>query len=110
MPYGLDGRAFEVELLNGLSARCATDAPPSKHEVEVALELGFASLMALEAELQLVSSEGADTQPRIAGGSVGARLTTQIEALRAALTDLRDRTSGGRAESFELGFVLPVKR
>jgi hypothetical protein len=109
MPYGSDGRAFEVDLLNGLTARCDSQTPPSKHEIEVALELGFASLMALEAELQLIRSEGVDVQPRIAGGSVGERLAAQIEALRIALTTLRARTSSDRAASFELGFVLPSK-
>ncbi len=110
MPHGLDGPASEAELLEQLSARCESDSPPSKDEIDVSLEHGFATLMALEAQLQLITSEGAEGQPRIASASVGESLTAQIEHLKAALSELRARTGTGRAASLGVGFVLPSKR
>ena len=93
----------------GLSARCDGDIPPSKHEVEVALELGFASLMDLEAQLRLIERD-AGPHPNLTGRPVTDRLMSEIESLRTALADLRARTNSDHPPGLEPGFVLPFKR
>jgi len=100
----------EVDLLKRLLARCDGDSPPSKHEVEVALELGFASLMSLEAQLRTVEEEGGAAPRPLGGPTMTERLMLQIDALRHALADLRARTNVDHPPGLELGFVLPVKR
>jgi phosphohistidine swiveling domain-containing protein len=110
MAHTNDGRLVEVDLLNRLSARCDGDFPPSKHEIEVALELGFASLMSLEAELRIITEDaGTDAYPAIIGRSLTERLMIQIESLRNALAELRARTSVDHSPGLERGFVLPPK-
>ena len=101
---------MEVDLLNRLTARCDGESPPSRHEVEVALELGFASLMSLEAQLRILEEQAPQTQRRLSGGAMTDRLMVQIDALRNALADLRSRTNLDHPPGLELGFVLPVKR
>ena len=109
MAHTNDWRSVEVDLLMGLSARCDGEVPPSKHEVEVALELGFASLMALEAQLRHIERD-AGAHPNLTGRRVTDRLMGQIESLRTALADLRSRTSSDHPPGLEPGFVLPAKR
>ena len=75
----------------------------------MALELGFARLMALEAELELVESRNRPDAVG-AGSRTAENLKAQITALRQALADARERTrkvdtSGDRL----VGFVLPAR-
>lgn len=83
-------------------------SPPTAHEIEVALGLGFARLMALEAGLELVESRGGRTAAG-AGSRAAAGLVAQINALRRTLADVRNRTRRVDPSQQLVGFVLPAR-
>jgi hypothetical protein len=103
-----NGRCVEVELLNALSARCDAAEPPTPHEVEVAVELGSASLIVLEARLRDLESEAVSVHGALRRSSA-ERLMAQIEALRLALENLRSRTRSDHTSGLSVGFVLPPR-
>jgi hypothetical protein len=86
-----------------LRARCGGAAASAPLEVEQALELGFAKLIALEAQLQKAqaaeqAAEQNDLNP----------LVNEIEDLRGELEQLRAVTaSGPNSSPVAWGFVLP---
>lgn len=89
-----------------MSTRIRAAQRTDPHEVERALEAGFAALIGLEAELSRV-------QARARGGSEAdaAAITTfktRIGVLRDALADLRTLSMPpGEAPRIGYGFVLP---
>ena len=100
----------EVERLCSLRARCGGAAAPAALEVEQALELGFASLMTLQARMQR-----AQTAARTGNSRAGEEeryvqppLVDEIEVLRDELTKLRAATfSVASSSPLASGFVLP---
>jgi hypothetical protein len=93
----------EAPQLAAFEERFGTTSQPSQLEVQDALEQGCGYLMLLEARLQEVGS-----RPEFAGtpdgDAVRTRLTEEIEALREALSRLRETTRSRTVE----GFVLPA--
>jgi hypothetical protein len=102
-------RAIEDRILedgrrmHALADRCRTDTPPDELAVEQALERGFASLIDLEAQLRRAQRGTGDEPSRQEN-----ELLRGIEALRAAITELRRHTMPERSAAFTSGFVLPA--
>jgi hypothetical protein len=93
-----------VAVLRGMSMRIRAGEPTDPHEVERALEAGFATLITLEAELSRVRA-GSGSDPAAVG-----EFTARIEALREALTSLRTLSVPPGEARIGYGFVLPGSR
>ncbi len=95
----------ELAELRRLAARLHAHLDMPGLEVQDALERGFARLMSLEAELQQLRKE---TTASPSAMLEERRLLLWIEALRDALSELRELTSDDQ-ESWRIhGFVLPA--
>lgn len=98
-------RTAELDVLLSMSTRIRASQRTDPHEVERALEAGFAALIGLEAELSRV-------QARARAGSEAdaaaiSELKTRIGVLRDALTDLRTLSVPPGEARIGYGFVLP---
>jgi hypothetical protein len=98
-------QAAELDVLLSMSTRIRAAQRTDPHEVERALEAGFAALIGLEAELSRV-------QARARGGSEAdavavTEFKTRIGELRDALTDLRTLSVPPGEARIGYGFVLP---
>jgi hypothetical protein len=98
-------RPDEVDLLLSMSARLRAAQWTDPHDVEHALEAGFAALIVLEAELSRVLLRArAGSEP---DAIAAAELKTRIEVLREALTDLRTLSVAPGEARIGYGFVVP---
>jgi hypothetical protein len=95
-----------VACLERLSARISRGETPPRLEIEQALEAGFGSLIALEAELQRAKrpSKGSDRAEATCD-----EVLRQIERLSTALTQLRTVSSSPGQARVGYGFVLPTR-
>jgi hypothetical protein len=89
----------EVASLRALAARATGSSPPSRLAIRDALESGSARLLLLEADLRTVQSSDQDTDRK-------GVLKEEVEALRAALAELREATADGDA-AMTAGIVFP---
>jgi hypothetical protein len=98
--------AAHIDRLERLSSRIGTADPPSRLEVEQALEAGFGCLMGYEVQLQRVRGRSQDLDATEASH---AELLGEAEMLRAALTQLRTLSSSPGPSRIGYGFVLPKR-
>ena len=95
----------ELKLLRALIDRCAGSSPPSKVDVERRVNSGLGRLMLLEGRLREQASRASGTRPS-EGMCEDHDLVEEIRALREAVTELRERTSGVES-ALAHGFVMP---
>lgn len=96
----------ELDLLHRMSSRIRAAQPTDQHEVEQALEIGFAAMIGMEAELSRLLRGGSED---IAPGTLD-ELQRRIAALRDALSELRTLSSPAGESRVGYGFVLPDPR
>lgn len=95
----------ELDVLLSMSTPLRAGQRIDAGEVERALEAGFGSLIALEAQLSRLQAK-ARTGPDVDEPEMGA-LKNRIEALRDALADLRTLSTPPGEARIGYGFVLP---
>lgn len=86
-----------------MSSRIRAGQRPDAHEVEQTLEVGFAAMIGMEAELSRLLRRGAE---HAAPGALD-ELQRNIAALRDALSELRTLSRPPGESRVGYGFVLP---
>jgi hypothetical protein len=98
-------RPDELDVLLSMSTGLRAAQRTDPHEIERALEAGFAALIVLEAELSRVLLRARTGSE---GDAIAAtELKTRIEVLREALADLRTLSVPPGKARIGYGFVLP---
>lgn len=98
----------DLDVLRGMAARIRASRPIDPHEIERALEAGFATMIGLEAELLRLRRNLPAAAGR--GGRSRGEIAARIGALRDALTDLRELAVAPGESRVGYGFVLPAGR
>jgi hypothetical protein len=101
-------RPDELDVLVGMSTCLRAAQRLDPREVERALEAGFAALIALEAQLSRIQAVA--RRDGVAPAAGRDDLMDRIEALRAALTELRTLAVPAGEARVGYGFVLPGSR
>lgn len=98
----------ELEQIHELVAQLHGASRPSRGEVQEGLELGFARLISLEAELRRAEQDYVRRSGN-ADSTVRNQLKARIKVLRDALTELRELTEPEATSWSAAGFVLPAR-
>jgi hypothetical protein len=95
----------DLDVLRGMAARIRASQPTDPHQIERALETGFALMIGLEAELSRAqASARKGSEPDAAAIT---EFKARIDMLREALIDLRTLSVAPGETRIGYGFVLP---
>jgi hypothetical protein len=107
MAHGVGPPLDDLNVLRGMAARIKSSRPIDPHEIERALEAGFATMISLEAELSRLRRNRLVTEP---GNASPEQIAAWIGELRGALIELRELAVAPGESRVGYGFVLPGGR